>query len=60
MVFMSPGVIDTGANLGVGNMCVCLRGCLAKFVQVRTSRVMIGKGAGRKHKIRRMDNDQLG
>ena len=31
-IFMSPGVVDTGAHLGVGNMWVCGSG-LAKFVQ---------------------------
>ena len=31
-VFMSPGVVDTRAHLGVGNMWVFLSG-LAKFVQ---------------------------
>ena len=41
--FMSPGVVDTGAHLGVGNMWVCL----PKFVQaVRKSCVIIGKGQG--------------
>ena len=40
---MSPGVVDTGAHLGVGNMWVCL----PKFVQaVRKSCVIIGKGQG--------------
>jgi hypothetical protein len=47
-IFMSPGVVDTGAHLGVGNMWVCPEsGCLAKFVQaVRKSCVIIGKGQG--------------
>ena len=45
-LFMSPGVVDTGAHLGVGNMWVGLSG-LAKFVQAdRKSCVIIGKGQG--------------